>query len=354
MIKEFIVPTVDLLKNYIENRSMSQKEFSKKIGMSEKSLSNFLNGKEVLTEELASKFEEVFEGIPKSYWLNYESKYREVETNERVGYSFNNKQLSEISKKFRFKEVFNGLDWDLERQAEEMLSILQISNFNQFEEEYSNLAVDFMEDGGEIEPIAIWLNLCREEIEIQNEDISEVQYNKRNLLDALPIFKDIAYNKNIESSLQSARKLCNTLGINLVIQEAITNSKVRGALVIYENHPSIYLSLRFRFHDYVWFALVHELAHLILHYDTDQEIISLDEDDTDDYKTKKEIEANKFTQDFFIDPDKYKIFIEKRPFTQSEIEIFAHEQNILPGIVVARLQHDGYISYDRFTYLKTK
>jgi Domain of unknown function (DUF955). len=116
---------------------------------------------------------------------------------------------------------------------------------------------------------------------------------------------------------------------------------------------TIYLSGRFKTHDHIWFALIHEVGHLLLHYNSDENvaIISLEEDL--DF-SNKEIEANNFARDFFIIEDDYKDYVQRNAITNKTIEQFASEQNILPGILVARLQHDKVIRYDQFEKYKNR
>jgi len=92
---------------------------------------------------------------------------------------------------------------------------------------------------------------------------------------------------------------------------------------------------------------------LLLHYNPDENvaIISLEEDLDFSYK---EIEANNFARDFFIIEDEYKDYVQRNAITNKTIEQFASEQNILPGILVARLQHDKVIRYDQFEKYKNR
>lgn len=346
----FIVPTGRIIKEYLDENNISQKELCARIGMSEKHVSNLLNGNSRLTEEFALKIEKVLVDIPASYWLNYEVKYREMLARDAELIKLNQSDLSEISRKFRFKEVFAGLGLTLTEQAIEMLKLLKISDFSNFEVAYSNLGVEFMEDGGEKESIAVWLNLCESEIEIQNADIDKIAYESKELDKSLGKLKKISYNDNVELSINSCRKLCNKLGIYLVICEAITNSKVRGALTTYKGHPTIYLSGRFRSHDNIWFAFIHEIAHLLMHYNKRDTIISYEE--SDNSLNLKELQANEFARDFFIDPKDYEEFLLQNQFTAESIKKFAKKENILPGIVLARLQHDKKVGYDKLQYLK--
>lgn len=156
--------------------------------------------------------------------------------------------------------------------------------------------------------------------------------------------------------LSDTRKLLNRLGIYLVFIDAIDNSKVRGALTAYKENPAIYLSGRFKTHGHVWFALMHEIGHLINHYTPDRPIITF-EDELSELKGVidiKEQEANEFARDFFIDKSDYTEFVRMDKFDKQSIFSFAKSQNILPGLVVARLQHDRYIGFDKLNYLKDR
>lgn len=349
MNSEFLVPTGNIIKEYLDEMDISQKELAERIDSSEKHISNVLNGKSRLTEEFALKLEKVLD-VPASYWLNYEVKYREwIARNEEMA-RINSWDLKNISKRFRFSEVFKGLDLTLAEQAVEMLKLLKISDFSKFNAVYGNFQMDFMEDGGEREAMAIWINLCEEEIEIQNDDIANISYEENKLKKNVNKFKILSNNGNTDLSLKSCRKLCNKLGIYLVFCEAISNSKVRGALTTYKNHPAIYLSGRFKSHAHIWFAFMHELGHLVLHYNKQDIFISF-EDESEKVDSKEE-EANTFARNIFINPEDYKLFTDRKEYTIESIRKFAKKENTLPEIVVARLQHDKEIAYNQFVHLK--
>jgi HTH-type transcriptional regulator / antitoxin HigA len=347
MSNNFLVPTGSIIKEYLEEYGITQKELAERINCSEKHISNVLKGKSRLTEELALKLEKVIVGVPASYWLNYEAKYREQLAREEELKLINNWDLKEISKKFHFNEVFKGLNISITEQAIEMLKLLKISDFSNFNNVYDKIAVDFMEDGGEKEALAIWLNMCEAEIEIQNDEIDSIDFRVSDIRENLYKFKLLSNNNKTESSINSCRKLCNKLGVYLVLCEAVTNSKVRGALTTYKNHPVIYISGRFKSHSNIWFALIHEIGHLVLHYNKNDVIVSYEEDSEND----KEQEANEFARDFFINPTDYHVFCERNEFTAQSIKQFAKTQAILPEFVVARLQHDKKIGFEQFKYL---
>lgn len=351
MANGFIVPTGYIIKEYLEEYNISQKDLCQRIGMSQKHISNLLNGKSRLTEDVALKLESIFKDVPASYWLNYEVKYRLQLARETEDTSLQSLDLDKIAKTFNFADVFSGLDWDIIKQAKEMLKLLGISDFKNFAKVYSDEVIEFMEDGGETESIIVWLKLCESEIFIQNDDLSRVLYSKSNLESRLDWFKDLALNSSISSITDSCKTLCNELGIYLVVCKSVTNSKVRGALTTFKGHPTIYLSGRFKTHDHIWFAFMHELGHLIMHYDLNKTFISIEDDISFDGNSKEK-EANKYASDVFIAEDEYLTFIRHNDFTEKSIRTFAVQENIRPGILVGRLQREKLIARDKLNYLK--
>lgn len=349
MSMEFIAPTGSIIKEYLEHYGITQKQLAERIDSSEKHISNVLKGNNRLTEEFALKLEKVLVGVPASYWLNYEAKYREQVAREEELVRINNWDLNKLAKRFKFKEVFKGVELSLAEQAVEMMKLLKISDFSSFEKVYGQFAVEFMEDGGETEAIAIWLNMCEAEVEIQNENLDNISYKESELKKNLGKFKLLANNNKTELSIKSCRKLCNKLGIYLVLCDSITNSKVRGALTTYRNHPTVYLSGRFKSHSHIWFAFLHEIGHLLNHYNKNEILVSYEE--TENKNDVKEEQANQFARDFFINPIEYDNFVGKNRYTSTEIKEFAKKQGILPEFVVARLQHDGKIEYSQFNYI---
>lgn len=350
MDKENMVVTGDIVKEYLEQYGITQKELSNRTGISEKHISNVFSGHSRLTEDFALKLEKVMPDVPASYWLNYESKYREHLAREKETYNLSKVDLKEVAKRFRFKEVFKGLNLSLTEQAVEMLKMLGISDFAHFDTAFQRFEAEFMEDGGEKEAIAIWLGLCEDEVELQNNDLSDIAFSPVHLKANLLKFKSIANNDNLEASLLSCRKLLNSMGVYFVVCAAIPGCKVRGALTHYKGHPAIYISGRFKAQDYVWFAIAHELAHLLLHYQKNDTILSYEDDVSD--SREKEKEANEFAREFFIDRLAYKSFTLKNEFTSASIHNFAAQQGVTTAIVVGQLQHDKFISYAEGNYLR--
>lgn len=64
------------IKEQLNERGMSQKEFAARMNMSEKHISKLINGEVQLTQETAVRLEMVL-GVPAKFWNNLEEIYRE-------------------------------------------------------------------------------------------------------------------------------------------------------------------------------------------------------------------------------------------------------------------------------------
>lgn len=70
------IPPGATIKEQLEYRNMTQKEFATRMGLSQKHVSHLINGTVQLTAEVAYRLEMVL-GIPASFWNNLEAGYRE-------------------------------------------------------------------------------------------------------------------------------------------------------------------------------------------------------------------------------------------------------------------------------------
>ena len=68
------IPPGATIKEQLEDRELSQKEFAARMGMSEKHISNLIRGNVKLTPEVAMRLEMVL-GIPARFWNNLEAIY---------------------------------------------------------------------------------------------------------------------------------------------------------------------------------------------------------------------------------------------------------------------------------------
>jgi len=112
----------------------------------------------------------------------------------------------------------------------------------------------------------IWLSKAQEKCTIELSKI-EIPNYRNNL--SKEFIRDIAKKSENSLSIKKVTPILNSNGICLVFEKYITGSRVDGATFCLPNGtPCIAISARYKRADNIWFTLLHELAHIILHYDS--------------------------------------------------------------------------------------
>lgn len=140
------------------------------------------------------------------------------------------------------------------------------------------------------------------------------------------------------------RDMFANCGIALVFLPHIGGSFLHGVTFYDKNKIVVGLTVCGKDADKFWFSLFHELGHILLGH------INQPNGTTE----KDEADADNFAKEVLIPTVEFNAFTSKNDFTKASIITFAQKQNILCGIVIGRLQKEGYINYNRCNDLKTK
>lgn len=108
--------------------------------------------------------------------------------------------------------------------------------------------------------------------------------------------KNIAKLSKDKSNILKLPSILSTYGIILVYEKSIQGMKLDGAVFkLFTNNPVIGISLRYSRYDYFWFTLMHELSHIVLHYEELDTPIFDDLDEVADVLIEKQ--ANKLAKE---------------------------------------------------------
>jgi len=149
--------------------------------------------------------------------------------------------------------------------------------------------------------------------------------------------KDLVKLSSLSDGPVQARNLLIDHGILLVIEPQIAGMKVDGAAFLVEETPVIGITLRIDAVDNFWFTLLHEVAHVILHYRTG--LASGFFDDIDNSEVDElEAEANDFASSMLIPNELWKRSPARIAKTAEPIERLAVQLGIAPAIVFGRVR----------------
>ena len=140
-----------------------------------------------------------------------------------------------------------------------------------------------------------------------------------------------------------ARQALASHGISLVVEPQIPGLKIDGAAFIVDGKPVIGMTIRTDTIDNFWFTLLHEIAHVTLHFSTGLSVGFYDQTDKDESVDEQEAEANSFAANLLIPEERWRRSTARIAKSPQVIERFAEELGIHPAIVFGRIRKErGY------------
>jgi HTH-type transcriptional regulator/antitoxin HigA len=135
-----------------------------------------------------------------------------------------------------------------------------------------------------------------------------------------------------------ARDMLLEHGIVLVVEPHIVGMKVDGAAFLVGKVPVIGLTLLRDALDNFWFTLLHEVAHVVLHYHTGLSSGFFDDETTSVEVDEMEGEANAFASNLLLSEELWARSPARIAKTAEPIERLARQLNIHPAIVFGRVR----------------
>lgn len=337
------VPPGATIKEQLQQRKMSQKEFAMRLDTSEKHVSRLINGEVILTPEMALKLEMVL-GVPARFWNNLESSYREklVKVQEENDMD----EDKEILKLFPYAEMVK-LGW-IEAASKDEDKIFNLRKY------FEVVKLSLLEKNVVLNGLA-----CRRLNSNEKSDYSLLAFAQKAKIEARNRNTESINIRLLEYKIPQIRKMTlqdpevfserllqilSDCGVSLIFLPHLDGSYLHGATFSDRNKIVIALTLRGKMADIFWFSLFHELGHIILGHINNPH--GLEE--------SEEKEADIYARNILIPEKNYKTFTDKKDFTRSSIISFSESISIDPGIVVGRLQKENYIKFSQFNDLKKK
>ena len=192
----------------------------------------------------------------------------------------------------------------------------------------------FRKSDKEINSLAIfWLSIVRDKaLTFSSENsVPTLSLNKDDMI-------DLPHMSENEKSVYDIKQYLYDRGVVLVYSNNIPGMKVDGVSFLLDcSVPVIGMSLRYDRLDYFWFTLMHELSHIILHYDLLKKPFI---NDLDGDLTEIEQEANGLAMKSLIPRYKWRSFLNHFNPTKDDILRFAKELGIHPAIVAGKYMRD--------------
>ncbi|MCH8192458.1 MAG: ImmA/IrrE family metallo-endopeptidase [Planctomycetes bacterium] len=137
-----------------------------------------------------------------------------------------------------------------------------------------------------------------------------------------------------------AREYLSQYGIHLVTEDHLPKTYLDGAAMLMpDGRPLLALTLRHDRLDNFWFTLAHELAHVALHLEAEEDQSFFDDLDVND-TSSVEKEADHLATESLIPGDLWRAACLSEDPTPASIKAFARRLNIGPCIPAGRIRHE--------------
>jgi len=350
----YAVPPGETLKETIESLGMTQAELAQRTGRPKKTINEIIKGKAAIIPDTAIQLERVL-GVPASFWNNLERNYQETMARLRE-----EEQLqSQIKwlKSFPMAELVKK-GWlpkeksDVEK-LRALLNFFGVAGINEWKAIWENSEASYRRSlAFQSKPAAVAAWLRKGEVEALKIECQP--FRERAFRAALIRIRGLT-GESPEVFEPKMKNLCAEAGAAVVFIPELPGTHLYGATRwIGTTKALIQLSLRGKSDDHLWFTFFHEAGHILLHEKKDVFIEAEGEGCREIGGSEKEQEANRFAQDLLIPPDEYQAFLDADRFDEFEIQGFAKEIGIPPGVAVGRLQHDNVIPFSAANSLKKR
>lgn len=342
----------ETLQEVLDDRQMAQSELAERTGRPKKTINEIVKGKAAITPETALQLERVL-GIPASFWNNLERNYQEYLARQQED------ELLEASTTW-LREVpvgaLEGLGWIPKRtrkvdQVREVLGFFGVASPSEWKQVFQVPQASFRHSPSfKSEPgaLAAWLRRGA----IQAQQIRCEPFDKGSFQASLAAARELTL-EGPDVFVPRLVELCAAAGVAVAFVHELPKCRVHGATRwISAGKALIQLSLRYKTDDHLWFTFFHEAGHILLH---GKRLTFIEEGSSD--PSVEEDEANRYAADALIPKaalEELRGPASAQRLSETMVRAFAKRIGIAPGIVVGRLQHEGWLPRTHLNGLKLR
>ena len=352
---DLAIPPGEYLEEVLSELGMTKAELAKRMNRPAPKLSAIFKGHKTITPDTALRLEKAV-GVPAHIWTGLESEYRlalariqETRAQERL------KTESRLVTRYRYAELVKmAVVKKCSRPIDKVLalqdffgvaSLETIPTLRRYQPAFRTGKKNKM--GNHPEAIASWLRMG----ERAATEAYCAPFNRTALKENIQQIRTMT--RQAPEQFQDAlRRILAKSGVALIICPHMPSTGIHGATFwMGPDKAVIMMTIRYKWADIFWFSLFHELGHIQLH---GRNAVVLEGADGDPQLKKQEMQADQYAADTLIPPADYKRFIKRESFYPDDIQLFADQVGIDPGIVVGRLQNDNFLNPSWHNGLRTR
>lgn len=340
---DLIIHPGETIKELLEEKEMTQEELAIRTEYSAKHVSEVISGKKDISSRFANALEYVF-NIPAEFWINLQGNYDNEIIELKKASNIKEEEfsvLSELKDIVKYCEKVGIIKSGLNK-AMTLLSMRKFLNVNNLLA-IPNLPLQQVAFRGSkknkvnINILYAWKKICEyltDKVNIIND------FNKEKLIENYENIKKSMFLEPDEM-IDKLKDIFSECGIAFEVVHNFVGAPVQGYIQKRKNKILLCMTIRQSFSDIFWFTLFHEIGHLLNDDFYDQYI------DYSFVESESEKRADLFARNTLINEDDYKEFMKQGKFSINMISKFAKTQNVIPGIVIGRIQNE----LDDYTFM---
>ncbi len=326
-------------------KGMTQSDLSLRTGLTEKTISQIINGAAPISYDTALKLEATL-GVPARVWNNLERNYQEAnaEIDRARTLEASLEWLKTISVKTLTSRRLISPTRDKVELLQNVLHFFGVSDVDAWHRVWTASGAAFRRSRTrdlKLGLAATWIRMG----ELAGESIDCRAYDANRFRRALTRIRGLSIQPpGIWQEEMVAE--CAAAGVAVAFIPAIPGAGVSGVTKwMSKDKALIQLSNLYKNDGAFWFTFFHEAGHVLLHGKKD--IFLEGKEPSED---QKEREADQFARNSLVPRDRARELQHLRG--AEAIKSFAKSIGVADGIVVGRLQHDGLVYQSAYNSLK--
>ncbi|MBK1725061.1 helix-turn-helix domain-containing protein [Thiocystis violacea] len=344
----WVSPPGDTIDDLLEERQWTQAELAERTGFTRKHVNDLIKGRIPISAETAARLDRVLGGSVE-FWLTREAQYRAALERQESLKTLKQETpwLTELPVGWLVQQGWIRRVSSKAEKVEECLRYFGVASVRAWRERYETPLVAFRAaESTQKKPgaIAAWLR----QVEREADKLPCAPFDKAAFKQALPTLRALTAEPDPAVFVPKLQATCAACGVAVVFVPAPPGCAVHGATRWMSPEKAfLALTLRHKTNDLLWFTFFHEAAHLLKHGKKFMVIEGIDGLDPE-----HEHEADRFAADLLIPPSAVSVLKTLR--SHVEISQMADQLGIAPGILVGRMQKEGWLPWDHLNALKVR
>jgi HTH-type transcriptional regulator/antitoxin HigA len=344
----WVSPPGDTIADILDERGWTNASFAERLDVTPKHVSELVQGKASISADMAGRLSLVL-GSTLEFWLTREAQYRAALERRSAAAALEAQAswLRELPLAWMVKQGWLERPGSKSEQVAACLSWFGVASVDAWRSVFAvPLAAWRASKRVKKEPgaVAAWLRRA----EVQAAELRCAPFDHSGFKRALADARALTREGDSEVFVPKLQAACAAHGVAVVFVPAPPGCPISGATKFLSPDKALLaLSVRYKADDHLWFSFFHEGGHLVRH---SKKLLFMEGIDGLDGNAERE--ADEFARDHLIPPA---VVDRVRALTnEGEVQECARELGVSPGILVGRMQHEGWIPFSQFNTLKVR